>query len=291
VAVDLRHFRSFVVVAEEGNIGRAATRLFITQPALSRQLQQLEEELGVALFLRVPRGVELTDAGRELLDKARTALEAAEQALTIGRPAELSGRLVLGLTLAGDREHWFGLAEAFTKSHPAVEVELRTALSELLQRQIVTGELDVAIVLEPTRLPGLSYQLVREEPLAVWMHPEHPLAAPGELTLQELEGVRVVLVGGAGGRGSGFNATVRRLFADAGVTPVFDEVHDLLPMNALRTPDSLSISVPTGFPEGVVRRELVPRATMAYQVVHRTDAGTAAVRAFAAFAARHARPA
>jgi DNA-binding transcriptional LysR family regulator len=85
MAVDLRHFRSFVVVAEEGNIGRAASRLFITQPALSRQLQQLEEELGVALLVRVPRGVELTDAGRELLDKARTALEAAEQALTIGK--------------------------------------------------------------------------------------------------------------------------------------------------------------------------------------------------------------
>lgn len=73
MAVDLRHFRSFVVVAEEGNIGRAATRLFITQPALSRQMQHLEEELGVALLVRVPRGVELTDAGHELLDKARAA--------------------------------------------------------------------------------------------------------------------------------------------------------------------------------------------------------------------------
>src|SRR4051794_41750697 len=83
VAVDLRHFRSFVVVAEEGNIGRAATRLFITQPALSRQLQHLEEELGVVLLVRVPRGVELTDAGRRLLEKARTALAAAEEALTI----------------------------------------------------------------------------------------------------------------------------------------------------------------------------------------------------------------
>jgi NAD(P)-dependent dehydrogenase (short-subunit alcohol dehydrogenase family) len=88
VSVELRHFRSFVVMAEEGNIGRAAARLFITQPALSRQLQQLEAHLGVSLFSRVPSGIELTEAGRELLGKARTALEAAEEALTIGRPVE-----------------------------------------------------------------------------------------------------------------------------------------------------------------------------------------------------------
>jgi DNA-binding transcriptional LysR family regulator len=290
MAVDLRHFRAFVVVAEEGNIGRAATRLFITQPALSRQLQQLEEELGTTLLLRVPRGVELTGAGRELLDKARTALEAAEQALTIGRGSEPSGRLVVGLTLAGHDE-WFALAEAFGMRHAAVELEVRTALSELLQRQVVSGELDVAIVLEPNRLPGLSYQLMRDEPLSVWMHPEHVLADRDELALQDLDGVRVILVGGAGGRASGFNTTVRRLFAQAGVTPQFDEVPDLLPMNALRTPESLSISVPTGFPDGVVRVPLVPPASMAFHVVHRSDAGTAAVRAFAAFAARHARAA
>jgi DNA-binding transcriptional LysR family regulator len=288
MAVDLRHFRSFVVVAEEGNIGRAATRLFITQPALSRQLQHLEEELGTQLLVRVPRGVELTGAGRELLDKARIALDAAEQALTIGRGSEPTGRLMLGVTLAAHREHWFGLAEAFTERHPAVEVELRTALSELLQRQVVAGELDVAIVLEPNRLPGLSYQLVREEPLFAWMHPEHELAGRDTLTLADLEGTRVVLVGGAAGRASGFNATVRRLFAEAGVAPEFDDVPDLVPMNALRTRQSLSISPQVGFPHDVVQVPLEPRRTMAYQVVHRTDVGTAAVRAFAAFAARHA---
>lgn len=287
VAVDLRHFRSFVVVAEEGNIGRAAKRLFITQPALSRQLQHLEEELGVALLVRGPRGVELTEAGRELLDKARTALEAAESALTIGRPVTPSGRLVVGVALAGQRERWFTLAQAFTATYPEVDVEVRTALSELLQRQLVAGEIDVAIVLEPNHLPALSYQHVRDEPVSVWVHPEHPLAARTSVTLADLDGVPVTLLGGAGGRTSGFNAFVRGLLADAGVTNPFTVPNELAPFTALRTPDALALSVPVGFPPEIVRLELVPEPTMRYEVVHRADAGTAAVRAFAAFAARH----
>jgi DNA-binding transcriptional LysR family regulator len=287
MAVDLRHLRSFVVVAEEGNVGRAARRLFITQPALSRQLKQLEEELGVALFVRVPRGVELTVAGRELLQKARTALEAAEQAMTIGRPAEPTGRLVVGVSLAGHREHWFGLAEAFSRRHDAVDVELRAALSEVLQRQLAAGELDVAIVLEPVRLAGIGYALVREEPLSVWAHRDHPLADRGALTLADLDGVAVTLLGGAGGRASGFNATIRGLFADAGVQPRFLEPSEPLPYRALRTAGALSLSVPVGFPDDVVRLPLRPERTMRYLVAHREEDSRASVRAFAAFAARH----
>jgi DNA-binding transcriptional LysR family regulator len=288
VAVDLRHFRSFVVVAEEGNIGRAAARLFITQPALSRQLQHLEEELGVALLVRVPRGVELTEAGRELVDKARVALDAAEQALTIGKTAEPAGRLAVGVSIAGHRDHWFGLAEAFSTRYPRVEVEIHTALSELLQRQVVSGELDVAIVLEPNRLPGLSYQQVRVEPLLVWMHADHPLAGHADLTFADLAGVEVTLAGGAGGKTSGFNARIRELFLGAGVTPVYVEAPNLVPFNAMRAAGALTVSIDVGYPAEVVRAQLTPPESMHYDVVHRTDVGTAAVRAFAAFAARHA---
>jgi DNA-binding transcriptional LysR family regulator len=287
VTIDLRHLRSFVLVAEEGNVGRAARRLFITQPALSRQLKQLEEELGVALFVRVPRGVELTEAGRELLVKARTALEAAEQAMTIGRPADPAGRLDVGVTLAAHRERWFGLAEAFARRHEAVDVELHTALSEVLQRRLAAGELDIAIVLEPVRLPGLSYAVVREEALAVWAHRDHPLAGREALTLTDLDGVAVTLLGGAGGSSSGFNARIRGLFADAGVEPVFVEASEPLPFNALRTASSLSLSVPVGFPEDVLRLRLLPERTMRYMVAHRAEDARASVRAFAAFAARH----
>ena len=289
MAVDLKHLRSFVVVAEEGNVGRAARRLFITQPALSRQLKQLEESLGVTLFVRVPRGVELTDAGRELLRRARVALEAAEQALTIGRTAEPEGRLAVGVSLAAHREHWFGLVEAFSGRFPAVDVELRAALSEPLQRQLAAGDLDAAVVLEPARLPGLAYEPVREEALAVWTNPGHPLARRRTLALEDLDGVAVTLLGGAGGRGSGFNARIRALFEAAGVRPVFEEPAEPLPFNGLRDPSALALSVPVGFPADVVRLALLPEQVMRYFVAHRAEDARPAVRAFAAFAARHAR--
>src|SRR5690349_16907111 len=131
MGVELRQLRSFVVVAEEGNVGRAAARLYISQPALSRQMQGLEQELGVMLLTRVPRGVELTDVGREVLEKARTVLAATEEILRISRPDEPSGRLLLGLSVAGLGQHWSGLAEAFAADHPRVDVEIHSALSEL----------------------------------------------------------------------------------------------------------------------------------------------------------------
>jgi DNA-binding transcriptional LysR family regulator len=168
-----------------------------------------------------------------------------------------------------------------------VDVGLHTALSEVLQRRLVAGELDVAIVLEPVRLPGLSYALVREEPLSVWAHRDHALADRGALTLADLDGVEVTLLGGAGGRTSGFNARVRGLFADAGVEPVFVEPSEPVPFNSLRTASSLSLSVPVGFPDDVVRLRLLPERTMRYLVAHRAEDARASVRAFAAFAARH----
>jgi DNA-binding transcriptional LysR family regulator len=290
ITIDLRHFRSFVAVAEEGKIGRAATRLFITQPALSRQIQQLEQEIGEPLLVRVPHGVELTRAGRELLDKARVAIEAAEDALAVGNVEQPHGRLVLGITLAGGRQRWFALTQAFVDRFPAVELELREALSEYLQRQVLERELDGALALTPNRLDGLTYTHVLDDRLAVWLHRSHPLAGRSELTLADLHGEKIALLGGPGGTDSGFNAAIRALFDGTGIEPTFGETPQVYPPRAVLTENYVSVTVPLDFPEGVVSVPLVPPRTLPFEFVQRAETNRSAVRAFARFAVEHLSP-
>ncbi len=287
MSVDLRHFRSFVVVAEEGHIGRAATRLFITQPALSRQMQQLEREIGTAILVRTPRGVELTEAGGELLVRARVALEAAEDALAIGRLEEPRGTLAVGVPLAGGQERWFALVQAYGQRYPAVTVQVRQAMTEQLQDQVLAGELDGAIGLVPSRLAGLTYTHLYDEPLSVSLHSDHPLAASPQLELAELDGVRVTLVGGALATRSGYNAAIRDLFAAAGVAPEFIATDELFPALAGHDHDYLGISGRLDFPPEVTRVPITPVPTLPFEFVQRAGVGRAAVRAFAPFAAEH----
>jgi DNA-binding transcriptional LysR family regulator len=287
MTVDLRHFRSFVAVAEEGKIGGAASRLFITQPALSRQMQELEREIGEQLFVRVPHGVELTPAGRELLPKARVAIDAADDALAVGDDEHPHGPLVLGIPLAGRRQRWFALTQAFVDRFPAVEIEMREALSEQLQRQVLDRELDAALVLAPNRLEGLRYTHAVDERLAVWLHRRHSLAARSELTLADLHGVKVTLLGGPVGRASGYNAAIRGLFGSAGIEPVIEETLQVYPPSAGLEPDYLSVTVPVDYPDGVISVPLLPPATLPFEFVQRVETNRAAVRAYASFAIEH----
>jgi DNA-binding transcriptional LysR family regulator len=287
IAIDLRHLRSFVAVAEERKIGAAAARLFITQPALSRQIQQLEREVGEPLLVRVPHGVELTEVGRELLDKARVAIEAAEDALAVGNAQQPHGRLVLGVPLAGGRERWFDLTQAFVERFPAVELEMREALSENLQRQVLERELDAALALSPNRLAGLRYTHVVDDTVAVWLHRSHALADRLELTLADLHGTQIALLGGPGGADSGYNAAIRGMFDGTGIEPVFRETPQVYPPRAVLTEDQLAVSVPLDYPDEVVSVPLVPPRTLPFEFVHRAETNRSAVRAFKSFAVAH----
>jgi DNA-binding transcriptional LysR family regulator len=235
----------------------------------------------------VPLGVELTEAGRKLLPKARVAIEAADDAFGIGDEEHPHGPLVLGIPLAGGRERWFALTQAFRDRYPAVEIEMREALSEQLQRQVLARELDGALVLAPNRLEGLRYTHAVDEPLAVWLHHSHPLAARSELTLADLRGHKITLLGGPVGRASGYNRAIRNLFAGAGIEPLIEETLQVYPPSAGLEPDYLSVTVLVDYPDGVVSVPLVPPKTLPFEFVQRTETNRAAVRAYARFAVEH----
>src|SRR6478735_8042921 len=162
--MEIRHLRYFVAVAEELHFGRAAQRLHIQQPPLSRQIQDLESELGFSLFERSRRRVELTPAGTALLGRARQVFDALDVAIHDARSASEgeSGRLVVGYpsSLA-----YSGLTELLRELPPADQID-----------GLKAGSLDVGFVRTSLDDPTLAAELVRREALMVVLPDDHRLA-------------------------------------------------------------------------------------------------------------------
>jgi DNA-binding transcriptional LysR family regulator len=185
--VESRPLRYFVAVAEELNFGRAAERLGIAAPALSRAIAQLESQLGVRLFDRSTRHVELTDAGGVLLDQARPALESLDAAARRAQRATGPGRRLL-LTLKADLEG--GLVEpilaAYRAAPEAVPVEV--SFSDLTDgaRRLRDGRADVALIFSDFDPEGLDFEVLREEPLLVALAANEPLAERESIGVADL---------------------------------------------------------------------------------------------------------
>src|SRR5947207_13078425 len=162
--MELRHLRFFVAVAEEGSLSVAAERrLHTAQPSLSRQIRDLEYEVGTQLMVRSARGIELTAAGRVFLDHARLALTQVEAAREAARRAEEPTKpsFALGF-LTGQEMDW--LPEAMRILHdelPNMQVTISSQYSPDLADALMTGKLDVAIMTPEARAPHLGYRAGR----------------------------------------------------------------------------------------------------------------------------------
>src|ERR1700761_7278056 len=176
--IDLRQIRYFITLAETLHFGRAAERLHITQPPLTRQIAALEHALGVRLLERNSRPANLTPAGRRFLDDARLAVAAFDQAC---RNAQLAAQGALGSLTIGFMMHAAHtvlprLTRQFMTAHPRVHLELREMVPDLLPDAVLTGRFDAAITFDPGPVPGLSSQLIYEEALCLAVHPTHRFA-------------------------------------------------------------------------------------------------------------------
>lgn len=227
--MDLRHLRYFIAVAEEENIGRAAARLHISQPPLTRQIQQLEEELGVRLFNRTAKGMELTQAGELFLAEARNIRAVVEQATERTQRAGQGklGRLDIGIFGSGILGTIPRLLLAFRTDYPEVKTVLHTMtkaeqIEALRQRRITVG---FNRMLAP--LPDLATELVATERLLLAVNESHPLARQETVTLRMLAGHPLVLF--PTGARPNFIDKVLRLCEEAGFVPeVSQEVGDVL---------------------------------------------------------------
>jgi len=175
--MELRQLRYFVAVAEEGNISRAAKKIFLTQPALSRQVKALEEEVGQCLLERQAHSILLTTAGQELLREARDLLRHADQVLERARASGHGVRLRVGYAPSLAAGILSAAVENFTQTHPNARVELFDLSTKELLTGLESGQLDVALGvgrLRETR--GLTWTPLVRVPWQLAVNRNHPLA-------------------------------------------------------------------------------------------------------------------
>lgn len=187
--MELKHLRSFVAVAEERHFGRAAERLHIAQPPLSRQIRRLEAELGEPVLYRTTRSVELSPAGEVLLERGREILAAVDSALADARRAARGqyGRLGIGFTGSSTYAMLPALAAALRAELPGVVLDLRGELLTPAQvARLLDGSLDVGFLRPPVNERGLSTEVLRSEPLVAVLPEGHALAASESVPLELL---------------------------------------------------------------------------------------------------------
>ncbi len=219
--MELRHLRYFLAVAEELSFTRAALRLHIAQSPLSQQIKALEADLGLPLFHRTKRHVELTEAGKVLIGEARAILKRVDEARRAARRAHdgLTGRLVIGFTSSASYDVLPTLLADYRAAHPHVDIILREGLLSPDQlRAIEEGDQDVGLLRPPVRNPGISLLVVRRERLVAALPASHPLAAASRLSVRELAGEGFIMYPRA--VGAALNDPVVALCQAAGFSPI-----------------------------------------------------------------------
>jgi DNA-binding transcriptional LysR family regulator len=199
--MEIRWMRAFLAVAEELNFGSAARSLHIAQPAVSQQVAQLEKSLGVTLFDRTTRSVNLTPAGQAFLEPCRTALDAADGAARAAQNSASGevGRIRVGFSGAFANKGVSLLARAIRRDYPLLNLYIASsANSETVLSQLIGHKLDVGIISASYHHPRIGRRLVAADRLGVFVPINHQLAARRETTLAELREEAFILTDTSG---------------------------------------------------------------------------------------------
>jgi DNA-binding transcriptional LysR family regulator len=271
--VELRHLRYFVAIAEERSFTRAAERLWVAQPGLSTQTRRLEAELGVKLFERHTRGVNLTQAGELFLERARVVLAAAETAAATGGDlaAGVIGSVRLGVA-SGARWHLTpALIRRFSRDRPGVDLTVVEAYAGTLWRELRDGRLDALLAPTGNASADLSRLELGSDAWAALIGTGHRLAGIGPLASEELDGERIAVTGHRDG--AAFDRTVAQLLAELGVTAELIPAAPGPALNAeVAANEVLALTTtPDALPAGLVVRPLDPQRTLSFELLTRDE--------------------
>ncbi len=215
--MELFQLRSLVRVAEEGSVTRAAESLCLTQPAVSRHIQALEQELGVSLFERTERGMRLTPAGTALRDHARRSLAILEEGRRLIAELEdgAAGRLTLGAGVTTSIFRLPALLRIFREAYPRVDVVVRTGRSREIAQFVMDREVEVGLVTSPQQSPELETVGLFDEEILLVTPPGLGPAEPGELTPAQFQSLPLILFS----RNTGFRGYLDRVFSESQLAP------------------------------------------------------------------------
>ena len=226
--MELRHLRYFVAVAEEENVSRAALKLHVSQPGLSRQIRDLEDEIGFQLFERSAKALRLTAAGKTFLTEARDVLQHAEDAVKKARAAAggAQGEIHVGYAPSLTVQILPPMLRAFQGEFPRVRVSLHDLSSEEMLAQLGEKKLDLALTARTSeKMPrGLSFVELARYATRVAMSPQHPLAKSRALTLPQV--AREPLIGMTRKDYPDYHNEIGKMFAAVGSKPNFVEEHE-----------------------------------------------------------------
>ncbi|MFE9498942.1 LysR family transcriptional regulator [Streptomyces collinus] len=184
--MELRTLRYFVTVAEELHFGRAATRLHMSQPPLSRAIKRLEADIGALLLDRTPTGVTLTPAGAVLLDEARALLDRAERVRVRVSAAAGNASITVGILGDGTDPGVSRLAAAYRRDHPGIDIRVRDTDLTDPTCGLRAGLVDLALTRAPFDETALTVRTLRADPVGVVLRADDPLAGRDRLRLAEL---------------------------------------------------------------------------------------------------------
>jgi DNA-binding transcriptional LysR family regulator len=230
--MELRHLRYFLAVAEDLHFGRAAARLHIAQPPLSRQIRNLEAELGITLFHRTRRRVQLTQAGQLFLEAARRVLADVEEAVRVAQRAGRGeiGRLLIGFVGTATCDVLLRALRVFRERFPEVILCLQELTTVQQVEALHEKRLDVGFLRPPIEDESLSLMVLTREPFVVAVSAAHPLSRQPQVPLRRLAGEAFVLFPRQAA--PGFYDQVIRLCQRAGFSPNIaqeaSQVHALL---------------------------------------------------------------
>lgn len=217
--LSLREMRYFITVADELNFTRAAARLNVAQPALTRAIKKLEAALGAHLLIRDTRNVCLTEFGNAFLVEARLALTQVSRAERLGREMALGriGQIRIGYTAFVEYDLLAPILKRFRQTSPNVRIELNNLPSERQRAALLEGTVDSALILGPLSIPRISTCHIRDEPLAVVMPRGHRLGERETLTASDLRGEELIM--GTENMWSMYRQGLFSEFYDCGVLP------------------------------------------------------------------------